>query len=740
MRNSVSSRGRIAGWIVAVAGAMSTFAPAHALAASAPGAMTRQAGPGQAVDETRREDVLRDDVLEEIVVTATLREQALADARASITVLDRRTLQDAGRQHFQDVMTSVPNLHWAGGTSRPRFFQIRGVGEREQWEGAPNPSVGFLIDDIDFSGIGMPATSFDVDRIEVLRGPQGMLYGANALAGLIAVRGRAPEQEFGFATEASLADFGSRSLGAVATGPVHSMNSAWRVSVQRFRSDGFRDNVHLGRDDTDGRDELSVRAKWLWEPSEQTTVQLTWLHTDLDNRYDAWSIDNSRRSLADRPGKDDQQADGGALRVETPAGSLGQLTLIATASQADAEYSYDEDWGNAESWAPYVYDYFYRALSTRRGRSLEARLASEDVEHAGDLSWLVGAYALDVDHRIGELRDGVFIDPDYPEYSGSSLDRLASRYDAVNVALFGQLEGRLDEHWGWSFGLRAEQRTAHYRDHGIQSGLARATDAKQRNRMVGGQASLYFDMRSGLRLYTTLSRGYKAGGFNLGRASAIRERFAPEYLWSLDIGAKGEWFDRRLYADVALFHMYRDDMQVSTGIQLEGAAGGYLFLTDNAAGGRNTGLEASLRWRALEQVELGGTLGLLYSRYSGFRPTGINVSDRDQAHAPEYQLSLNATWRHPAGWMARVDFVAVDDYYFDVPPADQRAPAYSLTHLKLGYEAERWGVYVWGRNVFDEDYVVRGFYFANEPPNWEDKRYTHLGEPRQFGITARWEF
>src|SRR5215470_7169409 len=134
-------------------------------------------------------------VLEEVIVTATLRQQALVDTPVSITVLDQRTLQDAGRQHFEDVLSAVPNLNWAGGTSRPRFFQIRGIGEREQYEGAPNPSVGFLIDDIDFSGIGMPATTFDVDRIEVLRGPQGMRYGANALAGLISVQSAQPQDQ-----------------------------------------------------------------------------------------------------------------------------------------------------------------------------------------------------------------------------------------------------------------------------------------------------------------------------------------------------------------------------------------------------------------------------------------------------------------------------------------------------------------------------------------------------------------
>ena len=186
-----------------------------------------------------------DRVLEEVIVTATLREQSLVATPVSITVLNERTLRDAGRQHFEDVLAAVPNLNWAGGTSRPRFFQIRGIGEREQYEGAPNPSVGFLIDDIDFSGIGMPATLFDVGRIEVLRGPQGMRYGANALAGLIVMRGQDPGDELGFSTEASYGEYASESVGAVATGPIDVLKSSWRVAVQRYRSDGYRRDVFL---------------------------------------------------------------------------------------------------------------------------------------------------------------------------------------------------------------------------------------------------------------------------------------------------------------------------------------------------------------------------------------------------------------------------------------------------------------------------------------------------------------
>ena len=131
------------------------------------------------------------DGLEEVVVTASLRREAAAAAPLSVTVLGSETLREAGVQHLQDVLALVPNLNWAAGSSRPRYFQLRGIGENDQWQGAPNPSVGFLIDGIDFSGVGMPATLFDVAQIEVLRGPQGAIHGANALAGLINVRTQA---------------------------------------------------------------------------------------------------------------------------------------------------------------------------------------------------------------------------------------------------------------------------------------------------------------------------------------------------------------------------------------------------------------------------------------------------------------------------------------------------------------------------------------------------------------------
>src|SRR4029079_18637436 len=135
---------------------------------------------------------------------------------------------------------------------------------------------------------------------------------------------------------------------------------------------------------------------------------------------------------------------------------------------------------------------------------------------AGWIECLVGVDALDLEEDLDETSVGVYIDPFDDANSDSADDHLFSAYDARNVAAFGQVDGWLSERWGWSFGLRGAQRTADYRDSGIKSGEVRATDASQRDRMWGGQAPLHFDPSERLRLFTTVSRGYKAGGFNLG--------------------------------------------------------------------------------------------------------------------------------------------------------------------------------------------------------------------------------
>ena len=229
--------------------------------------------------------------LEEIIVTAAFREARIEELPVSVTVLDREELRATTQQHFEEAIRRVPNLNLSGEGSRARYFQLRGVGELEQYEGAPNPSIGFIVDDIDFSGLGSIGTLFDVDRVEVLRGPQGTRYGANALGGLIYMRSVAPSAALTADVEATAGSDGTDALGAAFGGPIGDALK-FRTSLQTYESEGFRDNVFLGREDTYGRDELTARGKLAWSPSDAVQVDFTGLYVDVDNGYDAWAIDN----------------------------------------------------------------------------------------------------------------------------------------------------------------------------------------------------------------------------------------------------------------------------------------------------------------------------------------------------------------------------------------------------------------------------------------------------------------
>ena len=680
--------------------------------------------------------------LEEVVVSASLlRDQALRQVPASVTVLNQQTLSGGGQQHFEDVLAQVPNLNWAGGTSRPRYFQIRGIGEREQYEGAPNPSVGFLIDDVDFSGIGMAATLFDVSQVEVLRGPQGTRLGANALAGIVSVRSADPSMTPALSIDATGADYRTGSVGLVATGPVESLRSAWRLSLQQYKSDGFRDDAFLDRKDTNNRDELTARFKWRVEISPDTRLDFTLLHADLDNGYDGWSIDNSWHSQADRPGVDTQKATAASVRFTSSAYEAGKLTVIGAFADSRSVNSFDGDWGNAQLWAPYTYDYFAWSSRDRNTGSLEVRFASQEPSAPGDVAWLVGAYGQQLRENGHDTSEGIYEDPFFPDFNGTLDEFLASRYRANNASVFGQLDGLLTQRLRWSAGLRGEHREARYRDAGLWQDENRVTNMRSKDSMMGGQVSLSYDVTSATTAYTSLARGYKAGGFNLGAVPVDRLTFRPEYLWNYEVGVKHASADRRFYADATAFYSRRRDVQVRTGDQLDPSdPNSYVFFTDNASRGYNYGLESSLRWQVTAMWDVDASLGLLRTRFEDYDQGGVMLPDREQAHAPKYQASLGAGWRHPRGWVARAGVTALDGFYFDVPPNDTRSSSYVLTNLQFGFEAQRWSAMLWGRNVFNEVYAVRGFYFGNEPPNFDNKLYIQRGDPRQVGVSFHYSF
>jgi len=675
--------------------------------------------------------------LDEIVVTATLRSVALEELPGSASVLTGQTLRDAGQEHFEDVLPLVPNLNWAGDTSRPRYFQIRGVGELQQYQGAPNPSVGFLIDDIDFSGLGSAATLFDVDHIEVLRGPQGTLYGANALAGLIYVKSADPAETFGGRAEFDAGDYNEHSYGAVLTGPVSSLDSAFRLAVQRYTSDGFYHNAYLGRSNTDNRDELTLRGKWRYEPNDQWHVDLTLLRAQIDNGYDAFAIDNSRTTQSDHPSVDRQYSTGVSARSTYSGLGSATLTTIATYADTKVNYGFDGDWGNPNLWAPYTDDFTEYQVRHRSTRSLEFRLGDTATSGAQrGLSWLVGIYAFELRESLTDTQAGTYLDPFDATQNSDSFSVISSEYRSRNGAVYGQLDGDLGRA-RWSVGLRGERHTSRYND--TTTNLDAPTTANNfgpGDNLWGGQASIDLAVADGQHVYALIARGYKASGFNLSPGLPVSQlQFGPESDLNLEVGHKAQIADGRLQIDTSLFYMVRHNEQLLTGEQLDPSnPDTFIFFTGNAKSGFNYGLESTVNWSATPTLVLGGSLGLLQTRYRGFVQNDVTLPDRALPHAAPWQAALNATWRDPRGPYARLDVTGMGPFFYDLPPNDTRSSAYGLVNGKLGWETARWEAYLWGRNLLDKNYTVRGFYFGNEPPDFPTKLYVQLGEPRNWGV------
>ena len=217
--------------------------------------------------------------IEEIVVTADLKEKRDINIASSVFVVSEDAIAARGATHLEDVINTIPNLNFASGSNRPRFFQIRGVGERSQFGSPVNASVGFLVDDIDFSGAGTIASMLDVEQIEVLRGPQGTRYGASALGGLIKVKTKDPNPEQELELKITYGQYATQAFHLIINTPV-SNQLLLRAAFSDHESDGYMYNQFLDRDDANGRDESTSRIKMRWLPTN-SWVAVSYTHLTL---------------------------------------------------------------------------------------------------------------------------------------------------------------------------------------------------------------------------------------------------------------------------------------------------------------------------------------------------------------------------------------------------------------------------------------------------------------------------
>jgi outer membrane receptor protein involved in Fe transport len=438
--------------------------------------------------------------------------------------------------------------------------------------------------------------------------------------------------------------------------------------------------------------------------------------------------------LSDRPGKDTQRSLGASFNIDWEGSQHVRVTSVTSVADSDIDFAFDADWGNNEAWSPVLYDYVSSSKRQRLTLNREIRVMSTEDGRIFNKTtdWLVGFYFNRLDEDLITVNQGEYFDPD-SNFSDSLDERVDSSFEATSMAVFGRLVFPVSDAGRITVGVRVERRDVDYVD---TSGL----DLGPMESMVGGEISYMHALSDELTGFATLSRGYKGGGFNLGFVPPGRREFDAETMWNAEVGLKSSLFDDRLYLATSVFYNLRQDQQVETSFQLiPNDPASFVFFTDNAAEGKTAGMEADIRWFAGGNVELFASLGLLNARFDTFVTPQVDASGRDQAHAPSYTFAVGAEWHHHAGWFARLDVSGMDAFYFDVSH-DQVSDAYSLTNVRLGYEADRWTAQLWIRNAFDQEYAVRGFYFGNEPPLFPPTLYIRQGDPRHIGVTVDMRF
>ncbi|MGX4677662.1 TonB-dependent receptor [SAR92 clade bacterium H246] len=670
-----------------------------------------------------------DHVIDEIVVSADFRDTKLLESAASITVLDGQTIAKRQARHLEQLLNLAPNVNFSSGASRGRFIQIRGIGERSQFVEPINPSVGILVDGIDFTGIAGAATTMDIQQVEILRGPQGTLHGANALAGLINLQAVQPSKQTEGNLEISLAEYNSQTISAGLGGAI-SEELGYRFAVQKHSADGYIENEFLNRDDTDNIDELSIRSILDWQASVDTNLKLTVFHVDADNGYDAFSLDNTRHTLSDNPGHDRHEATAVALQSSWQANQNFELASTLSYANNNLEYGYDEDWTYSDICVDFVcvfdgYSSVDNYIRDSKNTSIDVRLVSKDggKVFSGSTDWVLGVYWRDQDEEL--LRQYTFADSDF-----------TSDFNTRNLAIYGQLDSQLSSAITLITGLRIEQRKADYADSQL---VAHDVDED----LWGGRIAMQYQTSADYMVYGLISRGYKAGGVNSDPDLAAADReFDTEQMWNFETGIKGLWLDGSLQAQVALFYQLRDDIQIKQSLVQPIEDTNAVSFTDyfgNSAEGSNYGVEVEFNYLASDTLALFGSVGLLETEYD--TPLSDTLDSREQAHAPAYQFSLGASVQLSDNLALTVDVEGKDEFFLSSRHSAE-TQAYELVNANMVYDAGDWELSLWGRNLTDEDVIVRGFgSFGNDPRNgYITEPYYQFGEPRVFGLSGKYDF
>lgn len=676
--------------------------------------------------------------LQPVIVEADFRPTAIEDANSSITVIDNIEINKRSAQHVEKVLNAAPNVNFSAGASRGQYFQIRGIGERSQFQTPINPSVGLTVDGIDYSRTAAAATLLDTKQIEILRGPQGTRFGANALAGMILIESNDPTKETEAYIEQTIGSRNTFTTTGVVSGTLIEDKLLGRLALQRHVTDGYMENTYLNKDNTNNLDEMTGKAKLRWLASDDLTLDFTAIHLDKDNGYDAFTLDNSFKTESDTPGEDILESKAYGINAKWDINDKVRMEVSASKSSSDIDYNYDADWVYVGKFDESLYPYngAEQFLRERENNTLDIRLlSSENGRIFNDTTdWVIGFYQNNQDENSTQN----YIDLDY-----DAVYPTESEFSTRNSALYSQLDFHASEKLTYTLGLRAEKYESDYQDSNSQ-------ENEFDESLFGGKVGVSYAYNPSQKAYASVAKSFKTGGINNDTdiPESLRN-FDTEYLWNLETGLKSSLMNGDLKTRLALFYSKRINPQVSASYQYldEDNNRKFAIYNRNIDEGFNYGLEAEADWSINNDWRLLGSLGLLQSGLDEYEYTDkyseityVIKDGRDQAHAPNYQYMIGTEHYLSNNWVLSANIEGKDGFYFS-DSHNAKSSAYTLVNASAEFSDKNLTLTFWARNLTNREYDVRGFLFGNNPADgYTPSNYTQKGEPRTFGLTAKYFF
>ena len=721
--------------------------------------------------------------VDEVVVTAQRREQRVQEVAASITVLSGEQIDQLNIEQPADVATFTPGLVVTTGNDGNPVFALRGIG-MNNGESNQNPSVTPYIDEVALPSIAMLGFQlFDLERVEVLKGPQGTLYGRNVTGGAINFVTRKPGQELEASARLDMGRFDLMQFdGAIGGGVTDDLSL--RLAGNVTTRDGWQ-TLRLGPDhgDVDSSngevDRRAFRGSAYWAPSD--AFDLTFVADYGSSASEVLGYEHAGNVLRDGSGlcsyaatgiRNEEECASFAIRRESVGGDpvTGDVEVVADLDgdprAVDASFSFgnkddveslgfsntinvnmgrtvltsvtgyrdfDREVGG-DNGSPYVISDTYRTFDIEL-LTQELRLASDD--SWDDLQWLIGAYFSN--DKVDDLV--LFNFRDHIAFSGLFDSHFFQ--ETEDVALFGHAEWQMDERWRLVGGLRFTQEDRFFRYNGNVEGtgapvpldfFADSVDSEE----VTGKIGVDYTPNDEWLIYGSVSRGFKAPGYPATIAFSVPQilPFESEELIAWEAGFKSTLAGGNLLLNSAAYYYDWNDLQATTAVD---RAGIRLIVLANAGDARVYGVESEMTWFPTEELTLRAGVNVMDAEITSGEFTGDTP-----VQTPTFMANGIATYTPRVTIAGAEPFVQVDFSYrseIELALANNAAEVqdgYGLLGLRAGLRSpdERWEASLWAENLTDELYKASSFGAGS---TFLPGRIVY-GPPRTYGVTLAYHY